>query len=87
MPLSAGTRLGHHDVGTLLGEGGMGQVWQATDTQLNRKVRALITDGRISFTVARVSATAPAGQPHGFVAEALANRVHRRVTPSFAFKE
>ena len=26
MPLSAGTRLGHYDVASLLGEGGMGQV-------------------------------------------------------------
>ena len=38
MPLSPGTRLGHYDVTALIGEGGMGQVWQATDTQLNRQV-------------------------------------------------
>ena len=38
MPLSPGSRLGHYDVTALIGEGGMGQVWQAADTQLNRQV-------------------------------------------------
>ncbi len=37
MALTAGTRLGHYAVTALIGEGGMGQVWQATDTQLNRQ--------------------------------------------------
>ena len=38
MPLQVGARLGHYDVTALIGEGGMGQVYQATDTKLNRQV-------------------------------------------------
>ena len=38
MPLNIGSRLGHYDVTALIGEGGMGQVYQATDTQLKRQV-------------------------------------------------
>ena len=38
MALAVGSRLGHYDVTALIGEGGMGQVYQATDTNLDRQV-------------------------------------------------
>ena len=38
MALTVGSRLGHHDVTALIGEGGMGRVYRATDTKLNRQV-------------------------------------------------
>ncbi len=38
MTLEVGSRLGHYDVTALNGEGGMGQVYQATDTKLKRQV-------------------------------------------------
>ena len=38
MPIEPGTRLGHYDVTALIGEGGMGQVYRARDTKLDRDV-------------------------------------------------
>ncbi len=38
MPLTVGDRLGHYDVTALIGEGGMGEVYEATDTRLDRTV-------------------------------------------------
>ena len=38
MPLNVGSQLAYYDVTALIGEGGMGQVYQATDTKLNRHV-------------------------------------------------
>ena len=35
MALNVGSRLGHYDVTALIGEGGMGQVYQATYTKLD----------------------------------------------------
>jgi serine/threonine protein kinase len=38
MPLDVGSRLGHYDVTALIGEGGMGEVYRARDTKLDRDV-------------------------------------------------
>ncbi len=38
MPLPAGTRLGAYQVLTPFGEGGMGEVYRARDTRLDRTV-------------------------------------------------
>jgi serine/threonine protein kinase len=38
LSLSPGRRLGVYDVTALIGEGGMGQVYRATDTSLGRQV-------------------------------------------------
>ena len=38
MPLTTGTRLGPYEIQSQLGAGGMGEVYRATDTRLDRTV-------------------------------------------------
>ena len=38
MPLSAGDKLGPYEIVSLLGKGGMGEVYRARDAKLNRDV-------------------------------------------------
>ncbi len=51
MPLSPGSRIGPYEIADLIGEGGMGQVYRATDTHLKRTVaikvlpEAMASDG------------------------------------------
>ncbi len=43
MPLDLGTSLGPYQIDTLLGAGGMGEVYKATDTRLDRTVAIQVT--------------------------------------------
>ena len=38
MPLTSGARLGAYEIGSPIGSGGMGEVYRARDTKLNRDV-------------------------------------------------
>ena len=59
MALQVGSRLGHYDVTALIGEGGMGEVYQATDTKLNRQVALKILPEAFATDPDRLASTIP----------------------------
>jgi serine/threonine protein kinase len=55
MPLSPGTLIGSYRVESAIGAGGMGEVYRATDTRLNRPVAVKFLLGAIESDEARPS--------------------------------
>ncbi len=63
MPLASGTSLGPYQIEAPLGAGGMGEVYKATDTKLNRQVR-LILSWRQALSDGSQEGRPLAGGPH-----------------------
>ena len=65
MPLQIGTRLGPYEILGLLGTGGMGEVYRARDTRLDRLVAIKVADERFGERFAREARTiAQLNHPH-----------------------
>src|ERR1700752_5280777 len=65
MPLTAGDKLGPYEILEPLGEGGMGEVWKARDTRLNRTIAIKKSHNRFSERFEREAhAIAALNHPH-----------------------
>ncbi|HTS26939.1 MAG TPA: protein kinase [Bryobacteraceae bacterium] len=65
MPLTAGARLGPYDVLAPVGSGGMGEVWKARDTRLDRTVAIKVSGAHFSERFEREArAVAALNHPH-----------------------
>ncbi len=54
MSLSAGTKLGPYEIQSLLGAGGMGEVYRANDTRLDRRVAIKVLPSHLSSDPDRI---------------------------------
>jgi serine/threonine protein kinase len=48
MPLSVGDKLGHYEVLSLLGQGGMGEAYRSHDSRLNRDVAIKVSSAEFN---------------------------------------
>jgi eukaryotic-like serine/threonine-protein kinase len=55
MPLASGTKLGSYEIRSLLGAGGRGEVYRATDTNLGRDVALKLLPAQFTSGVDRMS--------------------------------
>jgi len=53
MTMETGNRLAHYEIVALLGEGGMGTVYRATDTRLDREVAIKVLPAELTADVER----------------------------------
>ena len=60
MALSAGTRLGPHEILRPIGAGGMGEVYRARDTRLDRTVAIKVLPSEVAAD-AQLKARVPTG--------------------------
>jgi serine/threonine protein kinase len=75
MPLLEGTRFGSYEIVAPVGAGGMGEVYKARDTRLDRHGRHKVL--RPAFRRTKISASGLSGRRAGLVAE----RVKRGALP------
>src|SRR5712691_4655076 len=65
MPLSAGDRLGPYEILALIGAGGMGEVYRAHDSRLNRDVAIKVSNAQFTERFQREArAIAALNHPH-----------------------
>src|SRR5215831_15276718 len=65
MALTIGTQLGSYEITALIGKGGMGEVYRATDTRLNREVAIKVSAAQFSERFAQeASVIASLNHPH-----------------------
>ena len=55
MALTPGTRLGPYEITAQIGEGGMGEVYQATDTKLKRQVAIKVLPASVAADAVRLA--------------------------------
>ena len=80
MALTPGTRLGVYEITALLGEGGMGQVYRATDTRLKRQVAIKILPPAVAADADRLARFQRE-------AEVLAALNHPHIAAIYGFEE
>ena len=59
MPLTSGTRLGPYEILAPIGAGGMGEVWKARDTRLDRTVAIKVSSEQFTERFEREARPSP----------------------------